>query len=415
MRASASSDGFDADIAIAGAGAAGLSCAVHLARSRTTRRLRVLLLEPREAYARDRTWCFWDVIPHPFGDAVSHAWATWRVETPAGAVERSWPGLAYRHLPADAFYAAALDRIRQEPNIELRLGTRVTEVEEAPDGALLRTEDGDVRARLALDGRPARPRAEPPSGRDGRYARLLQHFHGEVVRTPEDAFDPGIATVMDFRVPQERGIHFVYLLPFDRRTALVEDTYFAGTPAPVEDYVDTIRGYLDARHGVRRYEVLHAETGAIQMDARPPSPRAGPRTWNIGVRGGAARPSTGYAFLGIQRQAARIADRLAAWARDPSGVPPDPPRVYSRRAAFLDRVFVSHLLRRPETAPALFLRMFARVRPDALARFLFDGGSPLDDVRVMAALPALPLIAETFHVYGRHPGRRHRAADGPSS
>ena len=414
MPPTAPSDRLDADIVIAGAGAAGLSCAVQLGRTGVTRQLRVLLLDPREAYGRDRTWCFWDVVPHPFPDAVSHTWPTWRVATPAGTVERSWPGLAYRHLPADAFYEAALASIGADPAVELRLGTRVGTIEDVPGGVLVRTESGPVRARLALDGRPRRPRPEPAAGRDGRHARLLQHFHGEVVRTAGDAFDPGIATVMDFRVPQETGIHFVYVLPFDRRTALVEDTYFAGTPRPVEDYAAEIRSYLETRHGTSRFEVLHAETGAIPMDARPPSPRSGARIWNIGVRGGAARPSTGYAFLAIQRQAARIAERLAAWAEAPTRPPPGPPRVYSRRAAFLDRVFVSHLLRRPETAPDLFLRLFARVRPDALARFLFDGGSPLDDLRVMAALPALPLVAETIRVYGSRPPRSPRAGNAPS-
>lgn len=415
MRPIAEAGRLDADLVIVGAGAAGLSCAVQLGRRGLTRGLRVLLLEPRETYVRDRTWCFFDVMPHPFEEGVSHAWPAWRVATPRGSVERSWPGLAYRHLPADAFYEAALARIEADPGVELRLGTRVTGIEEAPGGVLVSTASGSVRARLVLDSRPPRPRAEPAAGRDGRHARLLQHFHGEVVRTEDDAFDPGLATVMDFRVPQERGIHFVYVLPFDRRTALVEDTYFAGTPRPVEDYAEEIGSYLRAHHGIARYEILHSETGAIPMDARPPETRTGPRTWNVGVRGGAARPSTGYAFLAIQRQAERIAAGLAAWAEEPSRPPPEPPRVYSRRAAFLDRVFLSHLLRRPRAAPELFLRMFERVRPDALARFLFDGGSPLDDLRVMAALPALPLVAETFRVYARRvPGGR-RAQDAPPS
>jgi hypothetical protein len=44
--------------------------------------------------------------------------------------------------------------------------------------------------------------------------------------------------------------------------------------------------------------------------------------------------------------------------------------------------------------------MFEGVRPDALARFLFDGGSFLDDLRVMSALPVAPLVAETVRLYG---------------
>lgn len=43
--------------------------------------------------------------------------------------------------------------------------------------------------------------------------------------------------------------------------------------------------------------------------------------------------------------------------------------------------------------------MFERVRPDALVRFLFDGGRLADDLRVMSALPAAPLIGETLRQY----------------
>jgi len=62
-------------------------------------------------------------------------------------------------------------------------------------------------------------------------------------------------------------------------------------------------------------------------------------------------------------------------------------------------VFVSYVARNPRQAPELFLRMFERVRPDALVRFLFDGGRLADDLRVMSALPAAPLIGETWRQY----------------
>jgi lycopene beta-cyclase len=238
----------------------------------------------------------------------------------------------------------------------------------------------------------------------------LQHFHGETIRTESDVFDPSVATVMDFRVSQDRGIHFLYLLPFDARTALVEDTYFADAPRPIESYKEEIAGYVSARFGVDRFEVLHSETGAIPMDACPPSASSSPRILNIGIRGGAARPSTGYAFLAIQRNAAILTERLTTWGEDPTGDPPGPIRYYSARSVWLDRVFLSHLFRRPEGAPEMFLRMFERVPPDALARFLFDGGRFADDLLVMSALPAAPLVTEAFRVFGpRDPTRITRA------
>ena len=386
---------------IVGAGAAGLSIAAHMSLQGRTRSLRVLLLEPRLAYFRDRTWCFWNVIGHPFEECVSHRWPTWRVSSSGRSIDRSWPGLSYQHLPADAFYGRALALLEADPNVELRLGVTVDRLEQGPQRTPLVTAitgTGPVTARLALDTRPRKARVaiadDPGSG----VGRLLQHFHGQTVRVESPLFQPGIATIMDF-FEARTGVHFIYLLPYDERTALVEDTWFSKQPLPVEEYQAEISGYLAARFGVTRYETLHSETGAIPMDPEPAPAPDGPRIIDAGIRGGAARPSTGYAFLAIQRHADAVAKRLAGWTGDPSGEPPRLREYYSPRSRFLDRVFVSHLARNPERGPELFFRMFERVRPDALVRFLFDGGRLADDLRVMAALPAAPLIGETFRQY----------------
>jgi lycopene beta-cyclase len=372
--------------------------------------LRVLLLEPRSEFTHDRTWCFWNVLPNPFEDCVSHRWPSWSVADTTRRIDRSAPGLTYDHLPSDLFYDRARQILADDPRVELRLGVRVETLEQVGDLVRIETDGGDLMARLALDSRPRRSGRRRRPAPDRRCPALLQHFHGETIRTETEVFDPSVATVMDFRVSQDRGIHFVYLLPFDARTALVEDTYFAEEPRPIESYKQEIAGYVRTRFGVNRYEVLHSETGAIPMDACPPAPGDASRILDIGTRGGAARPSTGYAFLAIQRNSALLADRLVSWAADPALEPPKAVPHYSARSAFLDRVFLSRLIRHPESAPEMFLRMFESVPPAALARFLFDGGSISDELRVMSALPAAPLIAETLRVYGpRSRARRTRA------
>jgi lycopene beta-cyclase len=105
----------------------------------------------------------------------------------------------------------------------------------------------------------------------------------------------------------------------------------------------------------------------------------------IGTRAGAPRPSTGYAFLPIQRHGARIA---AAVARGQS------PSVPMRGAAttWLDGVFLRRLLADPAGAPDLFLRLFRRVPADRLVRFLSETGTPADVLAAVAALPAGPML-----------------------
>ena len=49
---------------------------------------------------------------------------------------------------------------------------------------------------------------------------VLQHFRGIEITTKEEKFDPNIAILMDFRVDQSKGMHFMYLLPYSETEAL---------------------------------------------------------------------------------------------------------------------------------------------------------------------------------------------------
>ena len=50
----------------------------------------------------------------------------------------------------------------------------------------------------------------------------LQHFEGFVIKSKKDVFDEETVILMDFRCDQSKGLHFIYLLPFTKRKALVE-------------------------------------------------------------------------------------------------------------------------------------------------------------------------------------------------
>lgn len=389
----------ECDVLIAGAGCAGLSLAVHLLEAGATD-LDVLLLEPREVHVRDRTWCYWPVLDHPFEAAVRHAWFRWRVRTDAGDAEAGSPTLGYRCLPSDAFYDMALRRLEKAPNVELRRGVVVDGFRPAARGVVGVTSEGEVRARQAFDGRP--PPAPPGSGTPGEV-EWVQHFVGLEVETETPIFDPSVATLMDFRRPGRGGggppgdIRFMYVLPFDERRALLEDTFFGGEPRGEAEYVGAIDAYLDERLGAGRWRELHRERGAIPMRTTPAAAPSVPRVTAIGVRAGLARPSTGYAFLAIQRQASRLAAQVALEGLDRT---PSRGRPYGGATAFLDRVFLSYLEREPGAAPALFRSLFAGVAPHRLARFMFDGGTPADRLAVMRALPPGPLARQALRVLG---------------
>jgi lycopene beta-cyclase len=381
----------DADVLIVGAGCAGLSLAVHLLDAGASD-LEIVLLDRRETHVRDRTWCYWSGLEHPFAAAESHSWHRWKVITSAGEVERGSPSVAYRCIPADAFYDLALERLERSPNVRLVRGTSVEGFRETDAGVAAVTGDGEFEARRAFDSRPPKPGPVPVG-----EIHWLQHFVGLEVEADRPVFDPSVATLMDFRVMDGPDIRFMYVLPLDERTALLEDTFFGGAPRREGEYVETIGGYLKDRFGVGSWSERHRERGAIPMSTVPPPVSASPWVTNIGVRAGLARPATGYAFLAIQRHSRRLAVYTVRAGLDRS-MPPGRP--YPRATAFLDRVFLSYLDRRPGQAPEMFRSMFERVPPEPMARFLFDGGTPADKVAVMRSLPASPLVGQALRDLG---------------
>lgn len=367
-----------------GAGCSGLSLAVHLVRAGLGER-RLTILDRRTGFGRDRTWCFWNAQPHAFESAITHSWDRWEVRAGKRSVTRQSDGLAYQHLPGDRFYEAALEELRDHPNVELRLGTDVHEVAEGPDRAVVTTGEGPLEAAMVLDSRPAAGGFPAVSaGTDRTDVHLKQHFRGYFVRTDGEPFDAGLATLMDFGDGQPRGIHFIYVLPFANDQALVETTYFTPETFDEEVYEADLHGYLDARVGSGRWEVMERESGVIPMSTGAYDSRPGPRWCRIGVAAGLARPSTGYAFLAIQRFSEALARRLAG-TRHPESV--TLPEVRPARTLFLDRVYLSYLARFPKRAPETMLRLFEATPPDVVVRFLSETGTVADDLRVMKGMP----------------------------
>ncbi len=385
----------DAQAVIVGGGCAGLSLAVHVveaARRAGTACPRVVVLEPRTQYLRDRTWCGWRFESHPFVASVTQRWERWAVQDGARRVLRGSARHPYEHIPADRFYAQARELLAAAPAVSLQLGAQVTGIEAQGGQVVVHSSAGSLRAGLVLDSRPdAAPEPSAVAEVD-----LVQHFAGWEVEAARPCFDPGVVEMMDFAVVQARGLHFMYVLPFSSTRALVEATYISPRPLPAAQYEADIRGYL-GRRGVSEYTIGFREAGQIPMSTRPLRAKVSPRVLQIGLRGGLAKPSTGYAFAAIQQFSALLAARMVARP----GEPVEPPAPRPAAAVAMDRVFLSYLGRHPERGAGLFVDLFERLPADLLCRFLTDHGSPLDGLRVMASSPLAQMTAEVVRSRAR--------------
>jgi len=371
---------------ILGAGASGLSLAWYLLEAGVEGP--IALVDRRATYRNDRTWCFWDVEPTPFNDLATHAWPLWSVIDDRGfAADRGSGRYRYLRIRAIDFYRRALDRLASDDRVDLYLDEPIHARRVLGDRVEVETPNGPIRGRLAFDS--ARPPAHLAESSPAGRVALVQHFLGQTVRASGPVFDTDRPILMDFRVDQRDGPRFVYVLPLSPDVALVENTYLFPAPVSASRHRIEISEYLGKWFGLGAFEVIEEESGRIPMTVGRPRSEPGSPLVPIGLAGGAARPSSGYAFLRIQRQTRRLAETIAAGR---TTEPPEPGRVAPRKYDFLDAVFLQALADRPADAPRLFARMFDRVEPDALVRFLADRGRPRDDARLIASLPKRPFL-----------------------
>jgi len=347
----------------------------------------VLILDKKERFEDDRTWCFWDVEPTPFSDLAVKRWSSWSVHAEGRNLLHTTGRYPYVCLPASEFYADVLARIAAHDNVTVRLGEGVEGYEEVAGGVIVRTTEGAYSAGSVFDGRGLPPGS--PLFERARASRrwVSQKFLGLRLRTRRPVFDASACTLMDFSVSQERGLRFVYVLPFGDREALVENVYLSEARVSPQEHRAEISGYLNDRYGLSAedYVVDGEERGHIPMTDYPFPRRSGRRAYSVGMLGGETRPSTGYTFLRIQRYCRALAADLVAGSGAAEGVHPG-------RYDLLDGLFLRFVRERPRDCPGVYARMFAGVQPDPLVRFLTEKSTPLDEARLVAALPKWPFL-----------------------
>ncbi len=370
----------EADIALVGGGGAASLLLAALDRHDVTA-VKVAVVDPVRKAGQDRTWAFWDTP----GDSaleplLSAQWPQADIVTTEGRRTLDLQPLRYAMVRSGPVYelaAAAEKRLGA-----VRVTEAVGELEEDGTGVTVRGADGRelVRAGWVLDSRPRKP--EKP----GRTS-WVQHFRGWWLEADAPVFDPERAVLMDFRTPQpERGVSFGYVLPVSATFALVEYTEFS--PAVLDDagYDAGLRAYAELLGlDLEKVTVREVEDGVIPMTDAPFEAQPSARVGRIGTAGGATRPSTGFTFSAMRRQAEEIALALK------DGLPPLPQPAYPRRHLWMDAVALRAWDRGDVDPVDFFVRLFDRNPAERVLRFL-DGSTTLaEDLAVMRSSPLLPM------------------------
>lgn len=342
---------------------------------------RVLLVERAPKQGHDRTWCFCEKGDGPFEAAVHRRWQQLWLYGPDSSQKLEIAPYTYKMIRSGDFYRLVDDWLEQQPNVTRLYGT-FERLEEHGDGARVWV-DGQV-----YQGKWVYNSLYRPEVAAGGSSTLLQHFRGWVVETEHLHFNPHSATFMDFRVEQHGVVRFVYVLPLDERRALVEYTLFSSRLLRSHEYDSALRNYLLEVHQLDDYRVLEREEGVIPMtDAQFPL-RSSPHVLHIGTAGGCAKPSTGYTFRRIQRQAQRITQQLLK-----TGQP-----IYFTATLdhyhWIDSVMLRVLATGRQNGAKFYCDLFERNPVQRVLEFLNEESSLSQDLALMLSID-IPVFAAT--------------------
>ena len=362
------------DIVIVGGGLGGLSLAVELAQPEYAH-LRVLVLEKRAAYTRDRTWSYWQTQTHRYSGLERKRWNAWRLSFKGQSAQHN-SSHAYCTMDADAFYDFAVAQIALSTHVQLKMNVAVTGVSTEPGPTVSLADGTRLTAAWVMDARP-NPAPLPDA--------LCQHFEGWEVQTNTDCFDDSAVELMNFQ-PATNGLHFLYVLPYGPRQALVESTWMSAFDHQ-PNYAAELREYLRSRYGVTEYQCVYKERGCLDLQARTREPAAldgSSRVVALGKAAGTLRASTGFAFLETISEARRIAQCFQGIALADVKVLP-----YQRDwlDAWMDKIFCDGLKADWPRAPEFFMAMFKGISPETWVSFLTGRPSMLQRLQVSLQLP----------------------------
>jgi len=372
------------DLVILGGGCAGLSLARQLANNSLWKK-NTLILESRQTYSNDRSWCFWQPgTAHVADDLyplISHRWQAWRFSGEHFDAIHALPQRHYCFIAAGDFYTNSLSAIKAHDSIEIALGKTVIAIKPHPAGFHLTLEDGsNILAGQIIDTRP-------PQYLHHKQAKLWQIFYGVEIITEDPVFDPSIVGLMDDLHPTDQGTQFRYSLPFSNRHALIETTLFTPVLQSPLGLKAQLIGWLDKTLGCRKYEITRVEQACLPMGLKELKQRQSESYIYAGTIAGAIRPATGYAFIRIQNWAHECAQELIFGNSLISF------RTSNAIVQAMDNIFLNVLHDRPDLGALFFRALSKKVDAAALVRFLSDEAKPNDYWQILNALPTLRFLA----------------------
>lgn len=350
-------------------GCAGLSLAVQLIQS-GVKFEKVLLIDKSPKQHNDRTWCFWTKEQNQWYEPIVYkSWKQFKFSSTNFSDSLDLNPYQYKLIRGIDFYEHCLNVISNDKRFTIAYDT-IINIKSENDKALLQTKLGNYNANYIFNS------AIINHHKQLQHINYVQHFKGWVIETNTDCFNDECPTFMDFSIDQHNDCRFVYIIPHNKRKALIEYTGFSPKSISDTEYDEFLKQYLEQTLKLTNYSITEIEKGEIPMAESDFINPYGNKVINIGTAGGHSKPSTGYTFYFIQRY---VNDIITQIKHNRTITAP----VQKNKYKFFDKVLLQVIDDKKTPAAEVFAGLFKRNKTTDLLAFLNEETNFITDLKIM--------------------------------
>ena len=254
------------------------------------------------------------------------------------------------------------------------LYSEVSKIKENKSYVSVSTNKGVYKSKYVLNSSP-----HHETNIDKSKPMLYQYFIGTTIKKDKD-HNINECQLMNF-IHVDKEIAFNYVIPFNKNSLLIETTAFGR----LKNFDNLQKLHQISLTQYKTFKSLSVEKGIIPMSISQSFKRTN-RIIPTGIRGGFARPSSGYLFL-----------RAATWAKESKNMNLNQV-VFKEKIVthFLDKVFLKACYFYPEFAPKIFMKLFKAKYIQSIIRFLADIPSYKDLIYLIKNTPKKIMIYALF-------------------
>lgn len=372
------------DYIFLGAGCASLSIIMRMIYSNKFSEKKILIIDREIKTRNDRTWCFWEKESGFFEDIVYQKWNEVFFKTGINSIPLEMCNYQYKMIRGIDFYEKCFSEINRQKNIDTVYGE--ISLEETSDLIKIKINEEPLlykRETIIFNS------LYTASKKQKNKFYLLQHFKGWIIESKNNVFNPAQATLMDFRVRQNQGTTFVYVLPLSSNKALIEYTLFSENILHENEYDNELKAYIKEFLNLNDYTIKEEEFGVIPMTNQNfPFFKKG--IYFIGTAGGQTKASTGYTFRFIQKQADEIVEELILKGK------PVKKKKLKRRFYFYDSTLLHILSRKLLDGKLIFSILFKKNKAADIFKFLDNETTLREELKLLNSLPKKIFIRAGF-------------------